>query len=195
MFSEQDVDRDLKAALSVSPSPDFEARVRQRIEEDQPSGAFDRLRAGWTARHAWLAAAASVVLAAGLFSVTNRPTAVVEDSATPPVVARPEPRPVPVAVTPPTTKPIERRHVARVRPAAPAARNTEPEVIVPVNQMEAVRRLVDAVNEGRIALLAPSEGPVEPPAEVVVAPIVVEPLPIPALEPDAGPPSPEIRRQ
>jgi hypothetical protein len=143
-----------------------------------------------------LAAAASVVLAAGLFSVTNRPTAVVEDSATPPVVARTEPRPapVPVPVTPPTTKPIERRHGARVRPAAPAARNTEPEVIVPVNQMEAVRRLVDAVNAGRIP--APTErvdAPVGLPKEVVVAPLVVDPIPVPALVRDADTPSPIIR--
>ena len=50
MFSEQDVDRELKAALSVSPSADFEARVLQRVEADRPSY--------WAARYGWLAAAA-----------------------------------------------------------------------------------------------------------------------------------------
>jgi hypothetical protein len=62
--------------------------------------------------------------------------------------------------------------------------------------MEAVRRLVRAVNEGRVvgAIAAPQEGPVAPPAELAVAPLVVEPIPVPALEPGAEAPAPEIRR-
>ena len=59
MFSEQDVDRELMAALSVSPSPDFEARVLQRVEADRPSH--------WPSHYGWLAAAASLVLVAGVF--------------------------------------------------------------------------------------------------------------------------------
>jgi hypothetical protein len=192
MFSEQDVDRELKAALSVSPSPDFETRVLQRVQVGR--GLPPSLKLRRTSKTpGLLAAAASVVLVAGLFYAMNQPTTVVEEPGTRPVVARIEPRPAPVPATPPTTKRIELPHVARVRPAA-AARNTEPEVIVPVNQMEAVRRLADAVNEGRIVLTAPVEGSVEPPVEVVVPPIVVEPLPVPALDPEAGAPSIDIRR-
>ena len=69
MFSEQDIDRELKAALSVSPSPDFEARVLQRVEADRPSH--------WAAQYGWLAAAASLVIAAGVFYALNRTSAVV----------------------------------------------------------------------------------------------------------------------
>lgn len=193
MFSEQDVDRELKAALAVSPSPEFEARVLRRIQVDRPLrvGMFSVARGLKTAG---LPIAASMVLAAGLFYALNRTPAVVAPPPTSPVVARTEPRPAPVPpLAEPTTRPIERRLAARVRPSA-AARRAEPEVILPVNQMEAVRRLADAVNEGRIVLAAAAEGSVDPPVEVVVAPIVVEPLPVPALDPDAGGPSVDIRR-
>ena len=57
MFSEQDIDRELKAALSVKPSPDFEARVLQRVEADRPSRR--------PAHYGWFAAAASLVIVAG----------------------------------------------------------------------------------------------------------------------------------
>ena len=64
MLSEQDVDRELKAALSVSPSPGFEARVLQRVEAERPSRR--------PAHYGWLAAAASLVIAAGVFYAMNR---------------------------------------------------------------------------------------------------------------------------
>ena len=64
MFSEQDVDRELEAALSVFPSPDFEARVLQRVEADRPSP--------WAAHYGWLAAAASVAIAAGVIYTRNQ---------------------------------------------------------------------------------------------------------------------------
>lgn len=190
MSIERDVDRELKAALSVSPSPDFEARVRQRIDLDRP------VRMGGVARGlktAGLPIAASVVIAAGLFYALNRTPVVVAPPATSPVVAQAEPPSAPVPASPPMTKPVDRPQAARRSPMA-AARRAEPEVILPVNQMEAVRRLADAVNEGRIVLTAPAEGSVEPPVEVVVPPLVVEPLPVPALDPDAGARPADTRR-
>ena len=103
-------------------------------------------------------------------------------------------------------------HVLTPRPDAPARKNTsepprvdtvrarsaprraEPEVIVPLNQMEAVRRLVRAVNEGRIEPPAePLEGPMTPPATLDVAPLVVEPIPLSPLAPGAETPAPFIR--
>ncbi len=200
MFSEQDVDRELKAALLVSPSPEFEMRVRQRVEEDRPvrlggvaRGLPPSLKLRWTGKTAGLPIAASMVLAAGLFYALNRTPVVVAPHAAPPVVARTEPRPAPAPAPPSTAKSVERLRGARVGPVV-AARGAEPEVIIAVNQMEAVRRLADAVNEGRIVLTAPAEGSVEPPVEVVVPPIVGGPLPVPALDPEAGAPSIDIRR-
>jgi hypothetical protein len=213
MFSEQDVDRELKAALSVSPSPDFETRVLRQVEADRPSrvGMFSVARglkfsvarglktAGLQTaglQTAGLPIAASIVIAAGLFYAMNR-TPVVVAPATPPGVARTEPRPAPVqSLTRTEAKSTGNQHVARVRPPVRAARTATADVVVPVNQMEAVRRLVDAVNAGRIA--APTEpvaASVGLPKEVVVAPLSVEPIPVPALTPDAETPSPIIRGQ
>lgn len=194
MFSEQDVDRELRAALSVSPSPDFEARVLQRIERDAPSR--------WTPRYAWLAAAASVVVAAGALYGLNRTPDLVGPTASPTVDHRTPPVPIQQrepsvhrgpsvqrepsahAVTSESPRP-ETVRVSR-RPARSAPRSGEPVVLVAPNQMEALRRLVRAVNEGRIQAPAePVAGPMPPPASLAVAPLVIEPIPLPPIDPAA----------
>jgi hypothetical protein len=183
MSSEQDVDRELRAALSVSPSPDFEARILQRVEADRPSPG--------PAHYGWFAAAASVIIVAGVFYAMNRtspppPPQIVEHTAPPAVMPRPEAHPYRNTSEPP--------RVDTVRASRSARRPAEPEVIVPLNQMEAVRRLVRAVNEGRLGPPAePLEGPMTPPARLGVAPLVVEPIPLPPLGPGAETTAPFIR--
>lgn len=192
MFSAQDVDRELKALLSVSPSPDFEARVLQRIDVDRPVrvGLFSVARGLKTAG---LPIAASVVIVAGLLYAMNQSITVVEEPGTQPVVADAAPPVAKTAPAPPPVKAIDRPG-ATVRASARAPRGAEPQVIVPVNQMEAVRRLVRAVNEGRIpAPTARVDAPLRLPTEVVVAPLVVDPIQVPAVEPDADALSPIIR--
>jgi hypothetical protein len=175
MFSDQDVDRELKAALSVSPSPDFEARVLRRVEADRPSQ--------WRTHYGWLAAAASLVIAAGIFYAWNRPSVVVAPVAAPRIVEQTAPAPV----VPPPGVPVRKSPSVTPRPATVAGarrapRTGEPEVLVPVNQMEAVRRLVRAVNEGRLEVPAPPpQGPMPPPPAVIVTPVVVEPIPLSPL--------------
>lgn len=196
-----EVDLELRRALSVSPSPDFEVRVVQRIAADRPVlvGFFGVARGLKTAG---LLAAASIVIVPGLFYALNR-TPVVAPPAMPrivegmPVHKAPahENMAVPGRKAPAHKNTSEPPRVQRVHASASAPRTEEPEVILPVNQMEAVRRLVRAVNEGRIA--APTE-PVETPVavpleEVVVAPLVVDPIPVPALEPGAETSSQIIR--
>jgi hypothetical protein len=174
MLSEQDVDRELKAALSVSPSPDFEARVLQRVDADRSSR--------WPAQYGWLAAAASLVIVAGAFYAINRPSAIVDQAPAPQVVRQTAPR----ALPPPHEAPVHKNagespRVETVRVARRAPRTAEPEVLVPLNQMAALRRLVRAVNEGRIEAPAePPQGPMAP-AQLGVAPLVVEPIPLPPL--------------
>lgn len=169
MLSEQDVDRELKAALSVSPSPGFEARVLQRVEADRPSRG--------RARYGWLAAAASLVIAAGAIYALNR---------TPPAVPQVVQQTAPPAMSPRSEAPIHEQvieppRIETVRIARTAARTAprraEPEVLVPVNQMEAVRRLVRVINEGRVEVPAePAQGPMAPPVAVAIAPVVVQPI-------------------
>ena len=134
MLGEQDVDRELKAALSVSPSQDFEARVLQRVEADRPSR--------WPAHYGWLAAAASLVIVAGAFYALNRPPVVVEQAPAPQVAQRAAPRALPPQDEAPIHKNAgEPPRVETVRAARRAYSTVEPEVLVPLNQMEAVRRL------------------------------------------------------
>lgn len=188
MFSEQDVDRELKAALSVSPSPDFAARVLQRVEADRPSRR--------ATHYAWLAAAASLVIAAGVFYALNRTPAVVTGPPAPQVVERPAPPvDIPRPDAPVQRDTIEPPRVQTVRASRSAPRVTEPEVLVPMDQMEAVRRLVRAVNEGRPveAPAEPLEGPLAPPAQVGVAPLVVAPIPLSPLGPGTESAAPNIR--
>ena len=188
MFSEQYVDRELKAALSVSPSPDFAARVLQRVEADRPSHR--------AAQYVWLAAAASLVIAAGVFYALNRTAAVVSGPPAPQVVERPAP-PVdmPRSDAPIRRDTIEPQPLRTVRVARNAPRTEEPEVLVPSDQMEAVQRLVRAVNEGRLveAPVDPPQGPLAPPAEVGVKPLVVEPISLAPLGPAAEPAAQNIR--
>ena len=196
MFSEQDVDRELKAALSVSPSPDFEARVLRRVEADRPSH--------WRQRYGWLAAAAAIVIVAGVFYAFNRtstasPTQIVEQT-TPrggvvtavrePPVSRPE---VQIIPEPPRVQAVRTRRSAPRSAVRTEPGTGEPEVIVPLNQMAAVRRFVRAVNEGRIdAPVEPQQGPLAPPEILAIVPIVVEPIVLAPVVP-AEAPAPTIR--
>jgi hypothetical protein len=60
--------------------------------------------------------------------------------------------------------------------------------------MEALRRLVRAVNEGRIEPPGePPQGPMAAPATLDVAPLVVEPIAVPPVAPGADAPSPAIQ--
>jgi hypothetical protein len=187
MFSEQDVDRELKAALAVSPSPDFEARVLQRVDEDRASR--------WPGHYGWFAAAASLVIAAGVFYALNHTSAVVPLTPAPQIVEHT----APPVVIPRREAPVDRNtseppQARTVRASRSAPRTAEPEVIVPPNQMEAVRRLVRAINEGRIEAPAePPQGPMTPPARLGVAPVVVEPIPLSPLGPAGETATPFIR--
>jgi len=191
MFSEQDLDRELKAALSVSPSPDFAARVLQRVEADRP--------AHRAAHYAWLAAAASLVIAAGVFYALNRTPTVVSGPPVPQVVERTAPRTVmPEREAPAPRNTSEPPRIQTVRAAVgdlPAPRTGEPEVLVSPDQMDAVRRLVRAANEGRLveAPAEPLQGPLAPPARLDVAPLVVEPIPVALLGAGTETPTPSIR--
>ena len=176
-----EVDRELRALLSEVPSGDFEASVLARIARDE-----EPRRTSYT----WLAAAAALVLAAGLLYALSGGPAL--DVTAPPQLTKrgsdvllPPVRPQPV----PATDRERSRLPAVGRVARQEMQRPQPEVIVPLNQMEAVRRLVRAFNEGRIEASAePLDRPVEQPKEIVVEPVLVDPIPVPALDPDAKAP-------
>jgi hypothetical protein len=182
------MDGDLRALLAIEPSPPFEARVRARVAGERQRSA------GWMSWRmpAAVAAAAVVVIAA---VVVMRSGEEVRPPAPQIVSIQPEQVPsVPVVeapvVEPSTAKPRPERVVPRPLPAprvpdrmvtAASLPDSEPEVLVPRDQEETLRRLVAALREGRVDLstLPP---PVEPTAselkELTIPLLTIEPLPV-----------------
>ena len=184
-----EIDNELRTALAIEPSADFEARVLRTIEQRATA------RSWWMPSYAFVAAAAAVVITTALAIVMLRPA--IDEP--PPVSARAgsdvhlanaEPiRPQADPARKTSRSPV----VSAFRRTSAAARPSAPEIIVPPNQMETLRRLAVVIEEGRVALAETPEGPVTPPAELVVAPIVVEPL-LPPIDPGAKGSTPDIQR-
>ena len=148
MTTERDLLRDLEAALDVSPSPDFEARVRERV----------RAHAMGVPRWTWqagVAVAATVVLAVMLVSGRQ--------SAVRPAIVRPQ-APAPAApaaevrgVTERALPSVETRQTTMTGRARRTAKHVEPDVtspavVVPAGQMAAIQRLVNEVAAGRVVM-------------------------------------------
>jgi hypothetical protein len=186
MFTDdQDIQRALNAALKVEPSGDFDARVRRRIEKEG---------SGRDVLPVWLATAAAAVLliAGGWFAVWGSRT--VEPQ--PPAVLSGGPATAPqplaseagAAAEPP--KPtadarLPRRERRSVRvPVNGAPSGQEPEVLVPAGQLALIQRFLRQANSGRVEV-PDTEAQSAQPAELVVAPMVIEPIVV-AGAPPAG---------
>jgi hypothetical protein len=152
-----EIDRTIAEALDVDVSPDFMARVRQRVATESMREPFWR---GW--RIVLPAAAAAVVLVAvGASMVSTRP------SATPPSLSvqslPPESaRPVGVRPAPPVSASDTRPAVARARvpsSAPSAAAPREPEVLVPREEIDMYRRLIAQAQNvpGALLVAAPPD--------------------------------------
>jgi hypothetical protein len=179
--------KDLRAELNVTPSPEFAAKVRERIEQAPAKPSWNV----W----AWAGAAATCVVAviavvlwrSGQHDTSGREPVTLAEAqpvatAQPPVAARPAP--VEPLVTPSAraAAPLVAHATAPVGPAA--ARRTEPEVLVPPDQLNAIRRLMAAVRAGEAAglpqaptLIDPDTGELIPPKLIEIPLIVVDPLP------------------
>ncbi|PYQ53248.1 MAG: hypothetical protein DMF78_09420 [Acidobacteria bacterium] len=190
----EDVDRVMGAGLNVAPSPDLAARVEARLRERD-----DRSR--W--RPVWVAAMAAVlgaVLLAGWMA--RRPGGEVPTGPRQ-ATTSPETRPGPdqSRVTPsdrpatPRARAVTRPRAATPRVAVSAPRRaaaiaTEPLVLVPPGQGEALRRFV--ANLGRGTRPAPPllvagasvDGAVEPPPLLEIPAVTVEPLSDPTVSPE-----------
>lgn len=183
MFTDDDdIERTLRAALDVTPPAGFEGRVGERIRMTRPPRRL--------ALPAWLGAAAAIVLAVGwwLLSTSNGGLSPVIEPAR--QASAPRQRPVMLAPDVPEGSPLPARgrRPDRVRSVTPstAAVRAAPEVIVPPNQLEILRRFARGVNTGTVTMVeAPLVAPTQP-VELVVPPLVVEPIPVVALESAGG---------
>jgi hypothetical protein len=185
MTTEHDVLRDLEAALDVSPSPDFEARVRNRV----------RTTSIGASRWTWPAiagVAATVVLAVML--VPHRQSSARPEYVRPQAQASAAPAPDSGGTTE-RVRPVEagrtnvagrgRRTVRTVKPSV-----TSPAVVVPAGQMAAIQRLMSEVAAGRV-VMGP-ERPAQPAALQVSAlaeatPIEFDTIRFTPLSADASP--------
>lgn len=171
-----DVDAELRRVLAVEPSPDFVARVRQRVLREQMT------RGSWTAGWLLAASAALVAISAGALSLL-----------TPPV---PDAKPrVPVSRPSDIVLPLEpnltvRADPARVRksvarpPARGRASAPEAEVLFDNGQRIAIERLMELARSGTVVDLPdpPEQAPLAI-APLSVSPITVEsPTPTPGFE-------------
>ena len=167
-----ELDRALKSALSVSPSPEFVARVRQGIAQSQPAPVFG----GWLKTAAVSVPAIAVV---GVIVITSRTTET--DPALPILRSRAmagftaEPsvtRPGFVAVSAPAGSSDSAELTSRPR------RTSLPEVLIDHEQVRAIHDLAVAARERRFEVIFSNRPPSDPvmTTDLSVAPLDIEPL-------------------
>jgi hypothetical protein len=167
----EEVERELRRALAIEPSPEFAQRVRMRIGETSRSPAMPIAR--WLVP---LTAAAACVLAMG---IGWRYSSGSPESTSAPLATRVasdvELRQPPARVVPP--EPLR-------LPARPVRRGpVEPDVIVPPERARALARMLalarsGVVDEETLRPVAPAPAP----EALEVAPLVVEPIAVPEID-------------
>ena len=164
-----EIDRALVEALDVDVSPDFAARVRQRIVSEPVRVPFWR---GW--RIAVPAAAAAVLIVAAGVAVWPKDGR----SALPSLAARPiavDPlRPVDVRPASAALAPDVRQARGVAAPPRVASAHAEPEVLVPHEEIEMYRRLLALAQTASPGVVL--ESPKEILASGSIAEIAVDPI-------------------
>jgi hypothetical protein len=139
----------LEDALKVNPSPEFVARVRERVRQEPAVGAA----IGWWPRLAFGAVVATAaIVVATLWIDHPRPGPAVVATRTAARAPLTESMPVPAVEPSPTISP---RPTPRT-PTRVAVRMQKSEILVPDDQRLALNRLLIAVREGRAVV--PAEG-------------------------------------
>ena len=180
MTSERDLLRELEAALDVSPSPHFEARVRERVR-------MQSMRASQWTWAAGVAVTATVVVA--LVLLPGRLETVRHLQETPATsIAAPV---LPLASTQHVAR-TEEPTVARARRSVKSAQDaTElPVAVIPAGQAKAIERLMAEIAAGRIAIAPGQPGPpevLEVTALSTAAPITFDPIRFKPLSADESP--------
>lgn len=187
--------KQLEAALSLTPTSDFAARVRRRVAVEPPRRAF--FAGGWTVMAS--VAAAGIVVAIGI-AVVSQDRAHDVAGSTPeggvaPAVALDVAPPL-LADGAPVVRPEPRGR--RVRPTQAIARASGDgypgvdQVLVPPDQRVALERLLLAVKAGRAVVPRDSAVVEVDEAGSPMAPRMLEITPI-KIEPLAGAPAENIK--
>jgi hypothetical protein len=173
-----ELDRELRAALRINPSPEFLARVRGRLADGPPPRRWNGSPLfGLGAAAAAAMIVASLALRHQMSAVApageNRSAAVVNH------LAVPGPLQPPAIVTTPTV-PAPRRSVPRV-PATALGQDSA--IILSTVEGRAIRALIDAARAGAIAMtpLIVDDRSDQPIQDLLVPPITVQPVTIEPL--------------
>ena len=171
LMTDAELDAALAEAFAAGPSPDFVTRVRERLATEDPDGPRSLPIVAATVT---LAAVAMVFV---IVMLERRPTpaqtsaqgAVVSDSGSHTTT------PLPVT-TAPTFKAFQRqsaksRPVRLIRQETPGARN---EVLIPVSEQQALRRLLERPPTTMVRLATPDD-PMEV-AAIAIPPLRIDPL-------------------
>jgi len=192
------LEREVQAALAVDPAPDFVARIRlATANEPMPSAPRIWRLVALCAAPAALVLVLLVLRAGGRVYVNVIPLTGRQDSRNSlgarPLASRPILSPLMTAVSPdvpgrplPHERPQSSQRAASVsRPGVNAA-TPGPAVLIPWSEQVALRRLIAAVNNGdpaasaavTMAFATEPEGDSDrvAPQEIVIPPIVLEPL-------------------
>lgn len=168
-MDDADLDRSLKAALAVSPSPEFVARVRSKIAQAEPAPVF-----GWLKP-----VVVTVCLTATAIAIILRPT--------------------PIEISPRVKTVASRQivnagqapHITSSRPVSPSVfpnsatpHREVPEVLIAPDSRLAFQQFIESAVERRFEATF-DETPVSTPwtmTELTVAPLTIEPLNPPAAD-------------
>jgi hypothetical protein len=174
--------QDLRAELSIEPSPEFAAKVRQQIDQ-APARSFWNV---WT----WttVAATCGIAVVAGALWMRSGGGVVAPRGATPAQTTEPSPAPSLAQSTTPVltpTAPTPKSMTSATKPATLHAAATEHklDVLVPPDQLNAIRQLMSAVRTGGVKtmpdsapLIDPETGEIATPKPIEIPLITVEPL-------------------
>ena len=170
---------EIERVLAIDPAPDLQARVLTRIEHERTS-------------HPWLspwrplsagAIGLAVLIAMFVLASQREPGQGLQDEPAGALrtVDLPSTAAGAVQASPPKAAGVEpnpTRAAARVRSAAATM---ESAVLIPPGETAALRLLVASIRDGRIDPtvlddLQPAAAPLEPPSEIAIPPITIEPL-------------------
>jgi hypothetical protein len=171
------IERELAAALDVAPSPDFVARVRMRVTNEPTP------RRAWTT---WMPmAVGATALAAAVMIAVIAPWRGSQ------VRLKPDPT-TDVRLKPDTTTDITTQVRLKPNPARDThsyvvsafRRTDEPEVLVPQADVEMYRRLIASARVNAVVVDLPTDvvAELQPPSELIIDPIKIEPIPPPSGE-------------
>lgn len=178
--------QDLRATLSIEPSPEFAAKVRQQIDR-APARSFWNV---WT----WTTVAATCGIAAIAGALWLRSNGTVVTPVTTPGDATPA-----TQTTEPSTAPsLAQSRTPMLTPTAPATQRTampttvraatterKLEVLVPPDQLNAIRQLMSAVRTGEVKQMAPAPVLIDPETGELIKPKPIE-IPLITIEPLPG---------